>query len=104
MAEQHRHKLIPTSKSPRMPFRFRLFHCLLKIHSRKNLEQLIQNAAKSLHGADSSSLIAVLDPHCRSYTEVQPLFDPLFSKPNLDSSALKRRGGCAIKKMSRSKP
>jgi hypothetical protein len=58
MAKQHRHELIPTSKTPRMPFCFRFIYRLLEICFRKNLEQLIQDAAKSLHGADSSSLIA----------------------------------------------
>src|SRR5262245_14225211 len=34
-----------------MPFRLRLFHRLLKFVSRKNLEQLVHDAAKSFHGA-----------------------------------------------------
>src|SRR5262245_27619156 len=34
-----------------MPFRLRLFHRLLKPVSRKNLEQLVHDAAKSFHGA-----------------------------------------------------
>jgi hypothetical protein len=60
MAEHHRYKLIPTPKPARMPFRLGLLNRSFKFRSWKYLEQLIQNAAKSLHGAESSSLIAKL--------------------------------------------
>jgi hypothetical protein len=53
MAKQHSHELIPAPKTPRMSFCFRFCDGLFESYSRKNLEQLIQNAAKSLHGADS---------------------------------------------------
>jgi hypothetical protein len=43
-----------------MPLGLGLTYRGLKFCSRKYLEQLIQDAAKSLHGADSSSLISKL--------------------------------------------
>src|SRR5688572_30440454 len=73
MAKQHRDKLIPTLKSTGVPFRLGLMDSFFKLRSRKNLEQLIQNAAKSFHGADSSFDRKAWS-FCRSYTEVQPRF------------------------------
>src|SRR5262252_6791299 len=77
MAEQHRYKLIPTSKPTRMPFCFGLLHRSLKIHSRKNLKQLTQDAAKSLHGADSSFLIAVFADTADRIQRISPFSGPL---------------------------
>src|SRR5215470_8819855 len=91
MRKQHRHKLIPTPKPSRMSFCTGLLHYLFKFASRKNLEQLIQDAAKSFHGADSSSLITKLGRFVDRIQRISPFSVPL-PKPNLDSSALKRRG------------
>src|SRR5687767_10645104 len=63
LAEQHRHKLVPTRKASGMPFRFRLLHFFLKFAPWKNLEQLVHDAAKS-HGAEPpvrSKVFAHLD-------------------------------------------
>jgi hypothetical protein len=60
MTKHHRHKLVPTPKPSRVPLGFSLTNRDLKFCSWKYLEQLIQDAAKSFHGADSSSLISKL--------------------------------------------
>src|SRR5262249_16858029 len=52
LTEQHRHKLVPTGKSARMPLRLSRLHLLTKFISRKHLEQLRHDAAKSPHGAE----------------------------------------------------
>src|SRR5215472_4517334 len=94
MRKQHRHKLIPTPKSSRMSFCAGLLHYLFKFDPRKNLEQLIQDAAKSFHGADSSSLITKLRRFVDRIQRISPFSVPL-PKANLDSSALVRRGSRA---------
>jgi hypothetical protein len=54
MAKQHRHKMIPTAESFGCSLCSGLLHGSLELRSRKYLEHLIQDAAKSLHGAESS--------------------------------------------------
>jgi hypothetical protein len=73
-----------------MSFRIGLDNRLLEFCSRKNLEQLIQDAAKSLHGADPPFDRKAWS-FCRSYTEGRPLFRS-FPKPNLDSTASAEEG------------
>src|SRR6516164_1857412 len=91
MTKQHRYKMIPTLEPPGMSFCLCLRNGLFKFSPRKNLEQLIQNAAKSLHGADSSSLIAKLGRFADRIQRLSPFSVPSF-KTNLDSSASMRRG------------
>src|SRR5215469_270425 len=91
MRKQHRHKPIPTPKPSRMSFCAALLHYLFKFGPRKHLEQLIQDAAKSFHGADSSSLITKLGRFVDPIQRISPFSVPL-PKPNLDSSAYIRRG------------
>jgi hypothetical protein len=50
LAKQHGNKLGPTGKTPGMTFGFRLFNHLLELQTRKKLEYLTENAAKSIHG------------------------------------------------------
>jgi len=68
--------MIPTTETLRAFFGTCLPHRFLKFCSRKNLEQLIQNAAKSLQGADSSSLIAKLGRFADRIQRVSPFFGP----------------------------
>src|SRR5574342_127243 len=52
LTKQHCDKLVPACKPSRMPLGFCLFHLFFKLVSRKNLEKLIHDAAKSFHGAE----------------------------------------------------
>ncbi len=49
LAEQHRDKLAPAREPPRVPLGLRLHHEVLKVRPRKELEQLIEDAAESGH-------------------------------------------------------
>src|SRR6266545_4188032 len=49
MAEQHRHELIPTSEAAGMPFGLVLSGELLELRSGKDLEDLLEDAAYSVH-------------------------------------------------------
>jgi len=49
LAEQHRHELLPAAHSPRMPFGVELAHFALKVHARNKLDNLTEQAAKSVH-------------------------------------------------------
>src|SRR5215831_14126211 len=50
LAKQHGHKMVPASKTSRMPLDLCRLHLLMKLIPRKHLEQLRHDAAKSLHG------------------------------------------------------
>jgi hypothetical protein len=50
LAKHHRYKLIPAPKPTGVTVSFDLFHSPFKLVSRKKLEQLIEDAAKSIHG------------------------------------------------------
>src|ERR1041384_3942221 len=76
LTKQHRHKLVPTAETTSMPLGSRLFNELFKLRSRKKLEQLIHDAAKSLHGTDLSCWIAVLLTLCFSIQKVSPFSGP----------------------------
>src|SRR5688572_4045116 len=52
MAIQHRYEMVPAGESTAMPLRPCRVHCLLEFCSRKYLEQLRHDAAKSFHGTD----------------------------------------------------
>jgi hypothetical protein len=63
LAKQHRQKLPPTRESPRMALATMPRHRVLKLHARKQLEKLVENAAYSIHGGSllsrRSRLLAV---------------------------------------------
>src|SRR5262249_49231444 len=86
MTKLHRHKLIPAGKSSRMPLGLRLLHRLLKFSSRKNLERLIKDAAKSVHGTDllNGFSVGCTDIIYRTRSRLWSL-----PAPNLDRYALK---------------
>jgi hypothetical protein len=50
MAEQHRHELTPAPEPPGVPLGLVLFYNLLELCSRKQLEQLREDAAYSIQG------------------------------------------------------
>jgi len=79
MAKHHRHKLVPTPKPSRVPFGFGFTNRGLKFCSGKYLEQLIQDAAKSFHGADTSSLISKLGRFEDRIQRFSPFSGPFFS-------------------------
>src|SRR5690349_15451037 len=91
MTEQHRYKLVPTSKASSMPFCFTRRYRLLKLTPRKNLEYLTQDAAKSFHRAESSFDLKKLGRLLKIvYRGSAPFSVP--PKTNLDTSASQRRG------------
>src|SRR5437667_5976952 len=53
LAEQHRHELPPAHEASAVTFRLMRFDGLLKLESREQLQQLRENATKSLHGWSS---------------------------------------------------
>src|SRR5262249_5543648 len=90
LTKQHRYKLIPASKSSRMPLAVMLSNRSLKIFPRKKLEQLTKNTAKScgIHqGLASFGCLVYSTKHLQDRQPFFGLTHPLFSKPNLDRSA-----------------
>src|ERR1035438_6118051 len=59
-AEDHGHKLGPTRKPSCMALRLVLLHLDREFHSRKQLQDLTENAAYSIQGGISDDLILVL--------------------------------------------
>jgi len=57
LAEKHGHELAPTSKTASVALGFVLANGGLKIYSRKQLQQLAENAAYSIHGGSLASVI-----------------------------------------------
>jgi hypothetical protein len=57
LAEQHGHELAPTSKAAGVAFSFMLPDCGLELHAGKQLQQLTENAAYSIHGGSLASVI-----------------------------------------------
>jgi hypothetical protein len=80
LAKQHGHELPPTGETAGMPFGAMLTNQRFKLQTRKQLEQLRENAAYSIHGGTSWVEI------CRSGKLQTQLIEipPLFQKPNLD--------------------
>jgi hypothetical protein len=57
LAKQHGDELPPTSETARMPLGSMLTHQPFEFQTRKQLEQLRENAAYSIHGGTSSAEI-----------------------------------------------
>ena len=57
MAEQHGHKLAPTTEPAGVALGFVLADCGLKLDSRKQLQPLTENAAYSIHGGGLASVM-----------------------------------------------
>jgi hypothetical protein len=57
MAEQHGHKLAPTTEPAGVALGFVLADCGLKLDSRKQLQHLTENAACSIHGGGLASVM-----------------------------------------------
>jgi hypothetical protein len=56
LAKQHGHKLAPAGETAGMPFGFVLLDSLLELDAWKQLEQLRENAAYSIHGGNLRSV------------------------------------------------
>jgi hypothetical protein len=57
LAEKHSHELAPTGKAASVALGFVLANCSLKLDSRKQLQQLTENAAYSIHGGSLAWVI-----------------------------------------------
>jgi hypothetical protein len=57
LAEQHGHELAPTGKPARVALRLMLLDGSLKLDARKQLQQLAENTAYSIHGESLASVI-----------------------------------------------
>jgi hypothetical protein len=57
LAEQHGHELAPTSKATSVALGLMLANRSLKFDSGKQLQQLTENAAYSIHGGSLASVI-----------------------------------------------
>jgi hypothetical protein len=57
LAEQHGHELAPTGKTARVALRLMLLDGGFKLDSRKQLQQLAENTAYSIHGGSLPSVI-----------------------------------------------
>src|SRR6185436_17070393 len=82
MTKQHRHEMVPTPKTSSMSFRLRFLYCFLELASRKNLEQLIHDAAKSCHGT-VPPLISVFVALRSRYRDSVPFLVPSWRSQNL---------------------
>jgi hypothetical protein len=75
MTEQHRDELPPTRKAAGVALGLGLLHGSLKLETRKELEQLVEDAAKSHRGwppADAEWSLATQFPP--SYGALNPFF------------------------------
>jgi hypothetical protein len=73
LAEQHGHKLAPARKTTRVPFRFMLANGGFELHAGKQLQQLTENAAYSVHGGSLASMIWFLAETQFTLAELSPL-------------------------------
>ena len=72
LAKQHRHELTPTGEAPRVPLGFVLLDRLFEIATRKQLQDLRENAAY-LHYVESPAVDLVLAEPNPAYQEAKPL-------------------------------
>src|SRR2546427_3093279 len=72
LAEQHGDELPPTTEALCTPFGLMFFDCLLKFHSREQLQQLRENATESCHGGVSSVDLVFLPNPKFSLQEAPP--------------------------------
>jgi hypothetical protein len=56
LCEQHGHELPPTGETARMALGLMLLHRLLELRPGKQLQQLAENTAYSIHGGTSGKL------------------------------------------------
>jgi len=56
LTEQHGHELAPARKTTRVPFRFMLANRYFELDAGKQLQQLTENAAYSIHGESLASV------------------------------------------------
>lgn len=73
LAEQHGHELAPTGKPARVALRLMLLDGSFKLDSRKQLQQLAENTAYSLHGESLDFGDLVLARTHPTVAELSPL-------------------------------
>jgi hypothetical protein len=89
LTEQHSHELAPTGEPASVTLRFMLANCCFELYPGKQLQQLAENAAYSIHGGSLAFGDLVLGRTQFTLAKLSPLLYLeiiIVQKRNLDTS------------------